>query len=110
MTYALRNIETRGKLFVGPGEEVYEGMIVGENPRAEDLPVNPTKAKHVTNHRAAGSDKSEALTPAVQFSLERAIEYIAPDELVEVTPKSIRLRKRILNFTDRKREAKRSAS
>ena len=87
MTYALRNIETRGKLFVGPGEEVYEGMIVGENPRTEDLPVNPTKAKHVTNHRAAGSDKSEALTPAVRFSLERAIEYIAPDELVEVTLK-----------------------
>ena len=94
MTYALRNIETRGKLFVGPGEEVYEGMIVGENPRTEDLPVNPTKAKHVTNHRAAGSDKSEALTPAIKFSLERAIEYIAPDELVEVTPKSIRFIKR----------------
>ena len=110
MTYALRNIETRGKLFVGPGEEVYEGMIVGENPRMEDLPVNPTKAKHVTNHRAAGSDKSEALTPAIKFSLERAIEYIAPDELVEVTPKSIRLRKRILDFTTRKREAKRLAS
>ncbi|HAY75348.1 MAG TPA: translational GTPase TypA, partial [Opitutae bacterium] len=110
MTYALRNIETRGKLFVGPGEEVYEGMIVGENPRKEDLPVNPTKAKHVTNHRAAGSDKSEALTPAIRFSLERAIEYIAPDELVEVTPKSIRLRKRILDFTTRKREAKRLAS
>ena len=95
---------------VGPGEEVYEGMIVGENPRTEDLPVNPTKAKHVTNHRAAGSDKSEALTPAIKFSLERAIEYIAPDELVEVTPKSIRLRKRILDFTTRKREAKRTAS
>jgi GTP-binding protein len=110
MTYALRNIETRGKLFVGPGEEVYEGMIVGENPRTEDLPVNPTKAKHVTNHRAAGSDKSEALTPAIKFSLERAIEYIAPDELVEVTPKSIRLRKRILDFTIRKREAKKLVS
>lgn len=110
MTYALRNIETRGKLFVGPGEEVYEGMIVGENPRKEDLPVNPTKAKHVTNHRAAGSDKSEALTPAIRFSLERAIEYIAPDELVEVTPKNIRLRKRILDFTTRKRESKRLTS
>ncbi|HAW97496.1 MAG TPA: translational GTPase TypA [Opitutae bacterium] len=109
MTYALRNIETRGKLFIGAGDEVYAGMVVGENPRAEDLPVNPTKAKHVTNHRAAGSDKSEALTPPVLFSLERAIEYIAPDELVEVTPKSIRLRKRILDFTDRKREAKKQA-
>ena len=110
MTYALRNIETRGKLFVGAGEEVYEGMIVGENPRTEDLPVNPTKAKHVTNHRAAGSDKTESLTPAIKFSLERAIEYIAPDELVEVTPKSIRLRKRILDFTERKRDAKRASS
>ena len=106
MTYALRNIETRGKLFIGAGDEVYEGMIVGENPRTEDLPVNPTKAKHVTNHRAAGSDKSEALTPHLIFSLERAIEYIAPDELVEVTPKNIRLRKRILDATLRKRESK----
>ena len=106
MTYALRNIETRGKLFIGAGEEVYEGMIVGENPRSEDLPVNPTKAKHVTNHRAAGSDKSEALTPPIRFSLERAIEYVGPDELVEVTPKLLRLRKRILDFNVRKREAK----
>jgi len=109
-TYALRNIETRGKLFVGAGEEVYEGMIVGENPRTEDLPVNPTKAKHVTNHRAAGSDKTEALTPALRFSLERAIEYIAPDELVEVTPKGIRLRKRILDANLRKRESKKLSS
>ena len=109
MTYALRNIETRGKLFVSPGEEVYEGMIVGENPRTEDLPVNPTKAKHVTNHRAAGSDKTEALTPAIKFSLERAIEYIAPDELVEVTPKNLRLRKRILDHNARKREGKRQS-
>ena len=109
-TYALRNIETRGKLFVEAGDEVYEGMIVGENPRTEDLPVNPTKTKHVTNHRAAGSDKTEALTPAIKFSLERAIEYIAPDELVEVTPKNIRLRKRILDSTVRKREAKKQSS
>ena len=109
MTYALRNIETRGKLFIGAGDEVYAGMVVGENPRAEDLPVNPTKAKHVTNHRAAGSDKSEALTPPVLFSLERAIEYVAPDELVEVTPKSIRLRKQILDFTDRKRRQKQAS-
>ncbi len=109
MTYALRNIETRGRLFIGAGEEVYEGMIVGENPRAEDLPVNPTKAKHVTNHRAAGSDKSESLTPAIRFSLERAIEYVAADELVEVTPTKIRLRKRILDFHARKRESKKVA-
>jgi len=106
MTYSLGNIETRGKLFVGPGDVVYEGMIVGENPRADDLPVNPTKAKHVTNHRAAGSDKTTALTPPLRFSLERAIEYIEPDELVEATPKNIRLRKRILDSNERKRVAK----
>lgn len=106
MTYALGNIETRGKLFVGPGEPVYEGMIVGENPRTDDLPVNPTKAKHVTNHRAAGSDKSVALTPPLRLSLERAIEYIEPDELVEATPKSIRLRKRILDSNERRRQSK----
>ena len=110
MTYALRNIETRGKLFIGAGEEVYEGMIVGENPRSEDLPVNPTKAKNVTNHRAAGSDKTESLTPPIKFSLERAIEYVGPDELVEVTPSLIRLRKRILDFNTRKREAKKEVS
>ncbi|MDP4939711.1 MAG: GTP-binding protein, partial [Verrucomicrobiales bacterium] len=108
MTYSLTNIETRGKLFVGPGELVYEGMIIGENPRADDLPVNPTKAKHVTNHRASGSDKTTALTPPLKFSLERAIEYIEPDELVEATPKNIRLRKRILDSNERKRMAKKA--
>lgn len=106
MTYSLGNIETRGKLFVGPGDLVYEGMIIGENPRTDDLPVNPTKAKHVTNHRASGSDKTVALTPPLKFSLERAIEYIAPDELVEATPKNIRLRKRILDSNERKRATK----
>jgi GTP-binding protein len=110
MTYALNNMETRGKLFIGPGDQVYEGMIVGENPRTEDLPVNPTKAKHVTNHRAAGSDKTVTLTPPLRFSLERAIEYIAPDELVEATPKIIRLRKRILDSHDRKRAAKNASA
>lgn len=109
MTYSLTNIETRGKLFVGPGENVYEGMIVGENPRTDDLPVNPTKAKHVTNHRASGSDKTTALTPPLKFSLERAIEYIAPDELVEATPENIRLRKRILDSNARKRANKKTA-
>lgn len=109
MTYSLTNIETRGKLFVGPGENVYEGMIVGENPRTDDLPVNPTKAKHVTNHRASGSDKTTALTPPLKFSLERAIEYIAPDELVEATPLNIRLRKRILDSNARKRANKKAA-
>ena len=106
MTYSLSNIETRGKLFVDAGEKVFEGMIIGENPRTEDLPVNPTKAKHVTNHRAAGKDKTETLTPPIRFSLERAIEYIAQDELVEATPQNIRLRKRILDSHARKRAAK----
>ncbi|MEC5128991.1 translational GTPase TypA [Verrucomicrobiales bacterium BCK34] len=106
MTYSLTAIETRGKLFVGPGDKVYEGMIIGENPRTDDLPVNPTKAKHVTNHRASGSDKTTALTPPLKFSLERAIEYIAPDELVEATPQNIRLRKRILDSNARKRAGK----
>ena len=106
MTYSLNNIETRGRLFIGPGDAVYEGMIIGENPRVDDLPVNPTKAKHITNHRASGSDKTVALTPPIRFSLERAIEYIAPDELVEATPKNIRLRKRILDSNERKRQSK----
>ena len=110
MNYSLLNIETRGKLFVSPGDNVYEGMIVGENPRTDDLPVNPTKAKHVTNHRAAGSDKTVNLTPAIKFSLERAIEYIEPDELVEATPQNIRLRKRILDANERKRAKKKAES
>lgn len=106
MVYALTNIETRGRLFVAPGDRVYEGMIIGENPRTDDLPVNPTKAKHITNHRASGSDKTVALTPPIRFSLDRAIEYISPDELVEVTPMSIRLRKAILDSNERKRAEK----
>lgn len=105
-SYALDTIQVRGKLFIGAGELVYDGMLVGENPRADDLPVNPTRAKQLTNFRAAGSDKGIQLTPPVRFSLERAIEYIAPDELVEATPKSIRLRKRILDHNTRLRERK----
>ncbi len=106
MSYSLTSLETRGKLFIGPGDQVYEGMIVGENPRIDDLPVNPTKAKNLTNHRASGSDKTEGLTPPIRFSLERAIEYIEPDELVEATPSHIRLRKRILDSNERKRAKK----
>ncbi len=105
--YALDTIQDRGKLFVTAGDQVYEGMIVGENPRTDDLPVNPTRSKQLTNFRAAGSDKGIQLTPPIIFSLERAIEYIAPDELVEATPKSIRLRKRILDSNVRLRERKR---
>ena len=104
--YSLQALEERGILFVGPGDAVYEGMLVGENPRAGDLPVNPVKEKHLDNMRSAGKDKTSKLTPPRRFSLERAIEYIDADELVEATPKSIRLRKRILDANARKRAAK----
>ena len=104
--YALDTIQVRGKLFIGAGDPVYDGMIVGENPRTDDLPVNPTRSKQLTNFRASGTDKGIQLTPPIRFSLERAIEYIAGDELVEATPKSIRLRKRILDQNLRAREAK----
>tara|TARA_R110002096_G_scaffold67332_10_gene163386 strand:+ start:5242 stop:7062 length:1821 start_codon:yes stop_codon:yes gene_type:complete len=109
MAYSLDSLESRGKLFIAPGEEVYEGMIIGENPRADDLPVNPTKAKHVTNHRSSGDGKGIQLSPPQRFSLERAIEYIASDELVEATPKSLRLRKKILCRHERKRAGKSAA-
>jgi GTP-binding protein len=105
-SYALDTIQVRGKLFIGAGDLVYDGMLVGENPRADDLPVNPTRSKQLTNFRAAGADKGIQLTPPIRFSLERAIEYIANDELVEATPKNIRLRKRILDSNQRQRERK----
>lgn len=101
--YALETIQERGKLFVGAQEIVYEGMIIGENPRAEDISVNAVKAKQLTNFRSQGDGKSTQLTPAVKMSLERCIEYIADDEYVEVTPKELRLRKRILNSNDRRK-------
>ncbi|MGD7654557.1 MAG: translational GTPase TypA [Verrucomicrobiales bacterium] len=105
-TYALQALEGRGTLFVGPGDEIYEGMLVGENPRVGDLPVNPVKEKHLDNMRSSGKDKTSKLTPALRFSLERAIEYIDTDELVEATPKNLRLRKRILDANARKRALK----
>mgnify|MGYP003693695389 CR=1 FL=1 len=101
--YALNNIQERGRLFIGPQEDVYEGMIVGENARPEDLPVNPCKAKHLTNMRSQGDGKGIQLEAPLCMSLERAIEYIDIDEYVEATPKSLRLRKRILDATARKR-------
>ncbi len=106
--YSLQLLEERGVLFVGPGDAIYGGMLVGENPRVGDLPVNPVKEKHLDNMRSAGKDKTSKLTPARVFSLERAIEYIDVDELVEATPKSIRLRKRVLDANARKRAAKAS--
>jgi GTP-binding protein len=101
--YALNNIQARGRMFVGPQEEIYEGMIIGENARLEDLPVNPCKAKHLTNMRSQGEGKGIQLEAPLRMSLERAIEYIESDEYVEATPKSLRMRKRILDATARKR-------
>ncbi|MBI3900523.1 MAG: translational GTPase TypA, partial [Chlamydiia bacterium] len=104
--YALFNLQERGFLFVKPGDDVYEGMVVGEHSRENDLVVNATKAKQLTNVRAAGSDENLLLTPPHKFTLEQAIDYIADDELVEVTPNSIRLRKRFLTENERKRQPK----
>jgi GTP-binding protein len=101
--YALDSVQERGRLFVGPGEDIYEGMIVGECPRAEDIPVNAVREKRLTNFRSQGEGKGIQLTPPVRLSIEKAIEYIAADEFVEATPKSIRLRKRILSLTDRRK-------
>ena len=106
MAYSLEGLEERGRLFIEPSDEVYEGQIVGENSRSGDLPVNPTKAKNLTNHRSATKSIDEGLRPAIKMSLERAIEYIEPDEFVEATPHLIRLRKRILCPHERKRREK----
>jgi len=103
MAYALDTIQERGRLFIGPQEEIYVGMIIGENSRADDMPVNPCKAKKLTNMRSQGDGKGISLAPPLKMSLERSLEYIAPDEYVEVTPLSIRLRKKILDATARKR-------
>ena len=103
-SYGLYNAQERGMLFVGPGVEVYEGMIVGESPKSEDVVVNVCKKKHVTNMRAAGSDEALRLTPPTVLSLEQSLEFINDDELVEVTPKSIRLRKRTLSKEQRMKE------
>lgn len=107
ITYGLYNAQEKGDLFIGPGVDVYEGMIVGLNSRGEDLAVNVCKEKHLTNTRASGSDDALRLVPPTQMSLEKAIEFIQDDELVEVTPKSIRLRKKILDNKERERMARR---
>src|ERR1041384_1159249 len=103
--YALNSIQERGRLFIGPQEDIYEGMIIGENARPDDLPVNPCREKHLTNMRSQGDGKGIQLEAPLRMTLERAIEYIGPDEFVEATPKSLRLRKRILDATARKRAA-----
>ncbi len=107
--YALWYLEERGALFVNPGEAVYEGMIIGENSRPEDLDVNPLKEKKLSNVRAAGKDEAMRLTPPRRYSLEQAISWINEDELVEVTPKSIRIRKRWLDPNERKKRAREAA-
>jgi GTP-binding protein len=108
--YALFNLQERGRLFIGPNTEVYEGMIIGLHSRDNDLVVNPTKAKQLTNIRASGSDENILLTPPVVHSLEQAMEFIDDDELVEVTPHHIRLRKKYLAENDRKRMSRGTAA
>jgi len=101
--FALSTLQQRAEMFVSPGDAVYEGMIVGENARSNDLPVNPTRAKQLTNMRASGTDDNILLKPARLFSLESALEYVEDDEWVEITPGNIRLRKMLLKESDRKR-------
>jgi GTP-binding protein len=106
VAYALWNLEDRGRMFIGPQEQVYVGMLIGEHSRENDLEVNPLKGKKLTNVRASGTDEAVRLTPHIKMSLEEAIAYIDDDELVEVTPKIIRLRKRVLDPNDRKRASR----
>ena len=102
--YAIFNLEERGKFFIGSGEPVYNGMIIGEHNKENDLEVNPLKGKKLTNVRASGTDEAIRLTTPLKLTLEHAISYINNDELVEVTPSNIRLRKKFLNSIDRKRQ------
>jgi GTP-binding protein len=110
VAYSIFNLQERGRMFVSHGEKVYEGMIIGIHSRENDLVVNPIKTKKLTNIRAAGKDDAILLTPPIQLTLEYAVEFIADDELVEVTPTSIRIRKRFLKETDRKRAARSDAA
>jgi GTP-binding protein len=107
--YSLETIQERGRLFIGAQAEIYEGMIIGENARPDDMPVNPCRAKKLSNMRSTGDGKGISLSPPLTMSLERALEYIAPDEYVEATPKSLRLRKKILNAGLRKRSEQKIA-
>jgi GTP-binding protein len=104
--FALMNLQERGTMFVGPGEEVYEGMIVGENSRTEDIDVNPVKEKHLTNMRSSTSDVLVRLVPHRQLTLEEAMEFVREDECVEVTPKGVRMRKVELGKTERMKAAR----
>lgn len=106
LAFALFNLQDRGRLYIGHGEEVYEGMIIGLHSRANDLTVNPLKGKQLTNMRASGTDEALTLTPPIRFSLEQALEFIDDDELVEVTPENIRIRKKLLTENERKRASR----
>ena len=106
--YALKSAEERGTLFYGPGVEVYEGMVVGENARSGDIAVNVCRKKHLTNVRAARGDMEIRLTPPRSMSLDEAVEYLADDELLEITPVAYRIRKRILDTHERGRQAKKA--
>src|SRR4030095_14098687 len=103
-------IQERGRLMIEPGDQIYKGMIVGENARDNDIPVNPCKTKHLTNMRSPGDGKAVQLSAPLKRSLERALEYIGPDEFVEATPKNLRLRKRILDENQRKRASQSRAA
>jgi len=106
IAYSIDKLQDRGSFFVDPGEEIYTGQVIGEHTRLDDLVINVTKTKKLTNIRAAGSDEKMRIAPAIKFSLEEAMEYIQSDEFVEVTPKSIRMRKIILDENERKRVSK----
>jgi len=103
-TYALMSLEDRGSLFVGPGVQVYEGMIVGENARTDEMDVNPTKERKLTNYRSSTAEELVRLTPHMQMSLEQSLEFIGEDECVEVTPNAVRLRKAALDQATRARQ------
>jgi GTP-binding protein len=106
--FALMNLQERGTMFVGPGEEVYEGMIVGENARAEDLDVNACREKHLTNVRSSTADVLVRLVPHRTLSLDQALEFLREDECVEATPKNVRMRKVVLDKTDRVKVSRRA--
>jgi GTP-binding protein len=101
--YSIDKLQERGRFFIDPGEDIYEGQVIGENSRGDDMVINVTKTKKLTNVRASGSDDKSRIVPAIKFSLEEALEYIQKDEYVEVTPTHLRLRKIFLKETDRKR-------
>jgi GTP-binding protein len=109
-TYAMNDLQSRGSFFINPGEDVYAGMIIGENARDMDMDINPAREKHLTNVRSVSSDDKMYLPPPKQMTLEEAIGYVADDELIEVTPAKVRLRKQVLDAGQRKQAAKRMAA